>query len=337
MAELPANQNLTLDVKADEEEEEELSLYPPTIITSSSDLQRDSGSTSHAVSSLDIDRVRKWNGFFCIAYIAMTIAIVISVGVESSSSPVVEVMIPLYESDSTITVPTPHRVGLVNVFWLLPVFNFIATIHHFIGWQRLKDTMIAQQLQDGTHLLQWIEYSLSNSIMIMMVALLIGITDLFTIMGLWGLIASSTMTWFAVEEISNPVRKEIVFAGGAVAQTVVLISLAIIMFSGIEYLPQSTIGAFAVVCIFHWLCGALVYCNQFERTRQVNATMRSNLGGVLNRPQPLTVQQLHALASQATNEFDIRVRKNAHFSILFMWLAFTSRLWVVLGFMIGGS
>ncbi len=98
---------------------------------------------------------------------------------------------------------SPETLFEISVAWGVAAFLFLSAFFHFliasVGANRYRD-----QLSRGQNQFRWIEYSLSSSIMIVLIALLPGITDIAALLGLFGVNAGMIFFGSVQEKYEEP-------------------------------------------------------------------------------------------------------------------------------------
>ena len=110
--------------------------------------------------------------------------------------------------------PNYTRVGATKVGYLAVAFEALAFLNHAYSLANWHDT--ADHAAEGRNTARWIEYSVSASLMRVMIAQLTGIMDLFTLMIIYGLTAVTMFFGDAAEKT----REWVYFWVGFVPHTV---------------------------------------------------------------------------------------------------------------------
>ncbi|KAL6080523.1 Heliorhodopsin [Balamuthia mandrillaris] len=110
------------------------------------------------------------------------------------------------ENREQFSVPDPHRVGNIPVGYYSGIFLFLSFLDHLLvslpcgPWQVYRYWVSRNQ----NHF-RWLEYSLSASLMHVMIAQVSGVTDVHLLFAIFGLTAA-TMFYGALHEILNASR-----------------------------------------------------------------------------------------------------------------------------------
>ncbi|MBY5163332.1 heliorhodopsin HeR [Nitriliruptoria bacterium AS10] len=97
----------------------------------------------------------------------------------------------------------PTTVFDLDVAWGVAVFLFLSAAFHLLAGVVLFDRY-RDQLARGQNQLRWIEYSLSASVMIVLIAMLTGISDLAALVALFGVNAGMIMFGAVQERYERP-------------------------------------------------------------------------------------------------------------------------------------
>lgn len=92
----------------------------------------------------------------------------------------------------------------VSIAWGVAIFLFMSALAHFLivtpgiyGWYR-------SQLRRKRNYARWIEYSFSSSVMVVLIAMLVGIADIAALVGLAGANASMILFGLLQEKYESP-------------------------------------------------------------------------------------------------------------------------------------
>lgn len=146
------------------------------------------------------------------------------------------------------------------------VFLLLAALDHLLSggpWRgRYED-----QLRQGRNDLRWAEYSLSASLMLVLIAVFVGIWDLAALVGLFGLTA--TMIWFGAlqERFVRPGRgtSRVPFWLGTAAGAIPWAVIAVYLLQDAAAVPTFVFVLYAVELLFFWSFGL----TQWLQYRQV--------------------------------------------------------------------
>lgn len=146
-------------------------------------------------------------------------------------------------------------------------FLYLSAIAHFViaspgvvGWYR-------GQLARNRNYARWVEYSLSASLMIVLIAMLTGISDVAALLGLFGVNASMILFGWLQEKYEEPgSRGWLPFIFGCIAGAVPWIAIGIYIFSPTTdaQAPGFVIGIFVSLFAFF----NVFALNQFLQYRQ---------------------------------------------------------------------
>ncbi|MGI9666880.1 MAG: heliorhodopsin HeR [Acidimicrobiia bacterium] len=139
----------------------------------------------------------------------------------------------------------------VSVAWGVAAFLFLSALFHFIvstvGAGRYRD-----QLSRGQNQFRWIEYSLSSSIMIVLIAMIAGIDNVVALLALFGVNAGMIFMGSVQERYEAPGESLFPFWLGVVLGVVPWIGIAIYLVTpGSESTPPAFVyGIFFSLFVF---------------------------------------------------------------------------------------
>lgn len=85
----------------------------------------------------------------------------------------------------TVLAPAIHQIFMLNIAWVVAAFLFIGGIMYGLAATKLKP-VYEQQIKKGVNVLRWTEHSLTAACMMALVGLVVGVTDLATLVLLMG-------------------------------------------------------------------------------------------------------------------------------------------------------
>lgn len=155
----------------------------------------------------------------------------------------------------------------IRIAWGVAAFVFLSALAHFLlvvprisGWYRAN-------LARNRNYARWIEYSLSSSIMVVLIAMLTGIADIAALLGLAGVNASMILFGLLMEHYEEPGHPNwLPFIFGCIAGIVPWIAIAIYVASPTTdaTAPGFVIGIFVSLFVF-FNCFALNQWLQYRR------------------------------------------------------------------------
>jgi hypothetical protein len=107
------------------------------------------------------------------------------------------------EGPPGIAAPAASTLFDVSVAWGVAAFLFLSAFFHFLI-ASVEANRYRDQLSRGQNQFRWIEYSLSSSIMIVLIALLPGITNIAALLGLFGVNAAMIFFGSVQERYEEP-------------------------------------------------------------------------------------------------------------------------------------
>ena len=105
---------------------------------------------------------------------------------------------------------TPLADGTLEEFWGVPLafataaFLYLSALFHFIIAAPGGFTFYSNELRRGRNRLRWVEYSLSSSLMIVLIALVTGITDVAALIAIAFVNVSMILFGWIMEMVNQP-------------------------------------------------------------------------------------------------------------------------------------
>ncbi|REK36937.1 MAG: hypothetical protein DWQ20_05305 [Actinobacteria bacterium] len=100
--------------------------------------------------------------------------------------------------------PTPEPLFDVSIAWGVAIFLFLSALAHFLIVAPGINDWYIRNLREKRNYARWIEYSLSSSIMVVLIALLTGIADIAALIALAGVNASMILFGLLQEKYESP-------------------------------------------------------------------------------------------------------------------------------------
>ena len=149
---------------------------------------------------------------------------------------------------------TPQEISSLfdaSIAWGVAGFFFLSALFHFLVAVPFHDRYVAG-LREGHNNFRWVEYSLSASLMIVLIALLTSITDIAALVALFGVNASMIFFGAVQEKYERPGGSLLPFWLGSVAGIVPWVAIGIYLFSpGTEANPPGFVyGIFFSLFVF---------------------------------------------------------------------------------------
>ena len=153
---------------------------------------------------------------------------------------------PLDPSRLGIAFGFPLAIGTVS-------FLYLSALAHLIivspwGWTRYQ-----RELANGTNRFRWVEYSLSSTVMILIIALLPGIQDLGALLALAGVNVSMILFGWLMEVANPPGRRTTwwtPFTMGSIAGAIPWIVITVYLVGGGSGVPTFVYGIFVSLFLF---------------------------------------------------------------------------------------
>jgi hypothetical protein len=205
--------------------------------------------------------LRRWNVALAVLHAAQAIAVLV---LASGFAIAVTLTSPTGPPGSPIS--APETVFDVRIGWAIAAFLGLAALDHLLTGTVLRGRYEAG-LRAGINRFRWVEYSVSATIMVLLICMYSGITGLDALIAVAG--ANVAMILFGwLQESTNPPGTERVsmkpFWFGTVAGLAPWVALAVVL-ARAEEIPGFVIGIFVSLFLFFWSFGL----NQWLQYRQV--------------------------------------------------------------------
>ncbi len=142
----------------------------------------------------------------------------------------------------------------VSIAWGVAIFLFLSAVAHFAIASPGVYPWYTRNLAQQRNYARWIEYSLSSSIMIVLIAMLTGISDIAALIALFGVNASMILFGWLQEKYETPGDNVnwLAYWFGVIAGAVPWIAIGIYLFSpGLEANPPGFVyGIFFSLFVF---------------------------------------------------------------------------------------
>ncbi len=121
----------------------------------------------------------------------------------------------------------------INLAWGVAVFLFLSALAHFIIASPGVFTWYGDNLRKNRNYARWVEYSISSSVMVILIAMLTGLSDLAALIAIFGVNASMILFGWLVERDHEPGQKGwgLPFFFGCIAGIVPWIAIGIYLWS----------------------------------------------------------------------------------------------------------
>lgn len=161
-----------------------------------------------AKSSISFESLQKWNIWAAVLYLAQAVAIVIFGSKHElpiNAAYLTKDSIQSQLQGHTVLAPALRHMFDVNLVYVVAAALLVGAIARGLmaWWYRPR---YEAELKDGVNKLRWIEYAISSSLMLITIGLLVGVSDLGSLLLLVGLIVTTNLCGLAME-IYNPWRR----------------------------------------------------------------------------------------------------------------------------------
>jgi Heliorhodopsin len=210
----------------------------------------------------DIDQLRRWNvgaGFLHLAQAVVLVVLSTDVSLPVTST---------FATGQPGQPVTPDRLGLVFTYRLgyaVALFSFLSAFFHFLvaspwGWPRY-----CRELAAHRNRFRWVEYSLSASLMIVLIAGITGISDVAALIALFG--ANAAMIFFGwIMEIHEDPGQDVdwaPFVFGCIVGAVPWVAIAVYLIGAGSAVPGFVYGIY-VTLLIAFNCFAVVQLLQYR-------------------------------------------------------------------------
>lgn len=218
-------------------------------------------STSSPDPETRVRRLWRWNAVLAVAHgLQATLMIVLSndralpVTAAFATGPPGQPERPI-ELDTLFT----YRLG-----WAVALFSALSALFHVIA-ATVGRNVYERELAGDRNRLRWIEYSLSASLMIVLIAGIVGIGDIAALVALFGVNAAMILFGWLMEtsNAERPPRTWAPFLFGCVAGVVPWIAIVIYLVGAGSSVPGFVYGIFVSLFIF-FNCFAVVQLLQYR-------------------------------------------------------------------------
>lgn len=159
-------------------------------------------------------------------------------------------------NETTYTLePVLEQFKDLKVGYMVAIFLFLSSLAHFvISLPKIYDWYI-NNLKKGINYARWIEYSFSSSLMIVLIAMLVGVYDLSTLILMFGLNAMMILFGLLMEVHNQSTRKTnwISFIFGCIAGVLPWVVIALYLFNsgdGVNKAPDFVYWIFFSIFLF---------------------------------------------------------------------------------------
>jgi hypothetical protein len=146
----------------------------------------------------------------------------------------------------------PVRLANVSVAWGVASFLFLSAVFHLLISSPGFFERYGRGLAEARNYFRWAEYSLSSSVMIVLIALLTGISDVAALIALFGVNASMIFFGAIQEKYERPGGSLLPFWLGCLAGAIPWIAIGFYLFSpgSTAQPPGFVYGIFASLFVF---------------------------------------------------------------------------------------
>jgi len=195
--------------------------------------------------------LRSWNLGLSILHIAQAIIILLIAGDFS-----ITVTSTFPDGPPGTRITNPDGLFGVNIGWCIAIFLGLAAVDHFATGTFARSTY-ETDLAAGINRFRWVEYSISATIMVLLISAYAGITDITGIVAIAGANISMILFGWLQERMNPPGRNKTTmmpFWCGTIAGLAPWIAISINIF-GADTVPGFVYGIFFAELIFFFSFG----------------------------------------------------------------------------------
>jgi hypothetical protein len=156
----------------------------------------------------------------------------------------------------------------VSLAWGVAVFLFMSSAAHFVISMPGVFPWYVRNLESRRNYARWIEYSFSSSVMVVLIAMLVGISDIAALLALAGVNASMILFGLLQEKYENPGDSVgwLPFWFGCIAGAIPWVAIGIYLIGpGVEASPPGFVYGIFFSLFFFFNVFAVVMVLQYKR------------------------------------------------------------------------
>jgi len=163
-------------------------------------------------------------------------------------------------------IPNQSTLFTIKIGPAIAVFLFLSAFFHLLVALPKINAIYNRNLANHINIFRWIEYSFSSSIMIVIIAMLVGIYDIATLIALIGVNASMILFGWTMELHNQSTTKTnwTSFYFGCIAGIIPWIVIAIYLFGAPDKAPDFVYWIYLSIFIF-FNCFAINQVLQYEK------------------------------------------------------------------------
>lgn len=210
--------------------------------------------------------LRKFNGFMGVLHLIQAILMLV---VSNDNTWEITTRYLQFNEQTQSLEPVADVLTEIQLAPLVALFLFLSAGAHFLISTVLYKRYV-EHLKDHMNPYRWFEYSLSASVMIVIIAMLTGIYDLGTLLALFSLVAVMNLMGLMMEKHNQTTEKTdwtsfiIGCFAGIIPWVVVAISLLSAQFASGGSVPDFVIGIYISIAIFFNLFAINMYLQYKE-------------------------------------------------------------------------
>lgn len=144
-------------------------------------------------------RLRKWNLGLGLLHAAQGVAIL-----ALANAFALPVTAAFMEGPPGTPVGSPETLFEVRMAWGIAAFLFLSAVAHLTLTIPRIEAWYRRNLEEGRNYARWIEYSVSASLMVVLIAMITGISDVAALIGLFGVNAAMIFFGLVQERYERP-------------------------------------------------------------------------------------------------------------------------------------
>jgi len=212
---------------------------------------------------IKLRKLRNFNLFMAFLHAAQGVAMLI---VSSNFSLPVSASFLKFNPVTQTLIPNPTTLFDLRIGPAIAAFLFLSAFFHLLVCLPGLNSIYNRNLGKHINFFRWIEYSFSSSIMIVVIAMLVGIYDIATLIALIGVNASMILFGWMMELHNQTTEKTnwTAFYFGCIAGIIPWIAIAIYLFGAPSKAPDFVYWIYLSIFVF-FNCFAINQVLQYDK------------------------------------------------------------------------
>lgn len=195
--------------------------------------------------------LRRWNIGLALLHTAQAIAVLVV-----ASDFAISVTSTFPEGPPGTPAPAPESLFEVRIGWAIAVFLLLAALDHLLTGTVARNRY-ETDLRAGINRFRWVEYSFSATLMVLLISLYSGITDITAVIAIAGANVAMILFGWVQERMNPPGRSRTTmtpFWFGTIVGLAPWIAISV-NFAGADEVPGFVYGIFVVQALFFFSFG----------------------------------------------------------------------------------